>query len=154
MRNSLPGTPFSERDQAMQWKSWGMSGGLNVALVSGRAPLRSLRNPQPAENAQLGKRLRQRARPPPWHPFSGIAIRSRCVNWGVCTKRSPFAAGYPKPSSRSSPAATGTNGLMGSLNRRSAENGVPGRISSARRSGPSRAARTKSERPAGELCGH
>ena len=32
MRNSLPGTPFSERDQARQptpWKSWGMSGGLN-----------------------------------------------------------------------------------------------------------------------------
>ena len=35
MRNSLPGTPFSERDQAMQptqWKSWGMSGGLKSAL--------------------------------------------------------------------------------------------------------------------------
>ena len=31
MRNSLPGTPFAERDQARQptpWKSWGMSGGL------------------------------------------------------------------------------------------------------------------------------
>ena len=42
MRNSLPGTPFSERDQAMQptqWKSWGMSGGLKSGA--------EIRNPKP-----------------------------------------------------------------------------------------------------------
>jgi len=35
MRNSLPGTPFSVRDQARQptqWKSWGMSGGLEFGV--------------------------------------------------------------------------------------------------------------------------
>ena len=38
MWNSLPGTPFSERDQARQltpWKSWGRSGGLFLGLSSG-----------------------------------------------------------------------------------------------------------------------